>query len=44
MNFIDEFCANYDRDGGSCRKIGRPLETYSDHELAVRLMTADDRK
>ncbi|MCK5190391.1 MAG: SulP family inorganic anion transporter, partial [Methylococcales bacterium] len=45
MVFIDEFSAHYARNGcGSCRKVGHALETYSDHDLAVRLMTADDRK
>ncbi len=42
--FIDEFSAHYQRNGGHCRKVGHALETYSDHDLAVRLMTADDRK
>jgi len=42
--YIDEFSAHYVRNGGSCRKVGHALETYSDHNLAVRLMTADDRK
>ena len=43
--YIDEFSAHYARNGcGSCRKIGHALETYSDHDLAVRLMTEDDRK
>jgi len=42
--FIDEFSAHYARNGGSCRIVGHALETYSDHDLAVRLMTADDRK
>lgn len=42
--YIDEFSANYARHGGYCQKKGHALETYSDHDLAVRLMTADDRK
>jgi MFS superfamily sulfate permease-like transporter len=42
--YIDEFSRHYTRHGGSCRKVGHALETYSDHDLAVRLMTADDRK
>jgi MFS superfamily sulfate permease-like transporter len=42
--FIDEFSAHYTRKGGTCRKVGAALETSSDHDLAVRLMTADDRK
>jgi len=42
--YINEFSANYQRHGGSCQKVGHALETYSDHDLAVRLMTEDDRK
>ncbi len=43
--FIDEFSGHYARNGcGTCRKVGHALETYSDHNLAVRLMTEDDRK
>ena len=42
--YIDEFSAHYARHGGSCQTVGHPLETYSNHDLAVRLMTVDDRK
>ena len=42
--YIDEFSTHYARSGGSCQKVGHALETYSDHDLAARLMTADDRK
>jgi len=42
--YIDEFSANYKRHGGYCGKVGHALEKYSDHDLAVRLMTEDDRK
>ena len=42
--YIDEFSTNYVRNGGSCQKVGHALETYSDHDLAVRLMSVDDRK
>ena len=42
--YINEFSAHYARNGGSCHKVGHALETYSDHDLAARLMTADDRK
>jgi len=42
--YIDEFSAHYERNGGSCQKVGHALETYSDHDLAARLMTEDDRK
>ncbi len=43
--FIDEFIARYIRNGGgSCQRVGHALETFSDHDLAVRIMTKDDRK
>lgn len=42
--YLNEFSERYERNGGSCKNIGHALETYSDHDLAVRLMTADDRK
>ncbi|NOQ64585.1 MAG: SulP family inorganic anion transporter [Methyloprofundus sp.] len=42
--YIEEFSENYAANCGTCRKVGHALETYSDHDLAVRLMTADDRK
>jgi MFS superfamily sulfate permease-like transporter len=43
--FIDEFIARYSRNGdGSCQRIGHALESFSNHDLAVRLMTEDDRK
>jgi hypothetical protein len=35
---------NYEAQGGRCQKIGTALETFSDHVLAARLMTVDDRK
>ncbi|MCK9396139.1 MAG: SulP family inorganic anion transporter [Methylobacter sp.] len=44
MEFIHDFKQNYEAQGGQCRKIGKALETFSDHALAARLMTADDRK
>ncbi|MCK5830611.1 MAG: SulP family inorganic anion transporter [Methylococcales bacterium] len=43
--YIEEFSSHYARNGcGTCRKVGHALEKYSDHDLAVRLMTEDDRK
>ena len=42
--YIDEFSARYANSGGYCKKVGHALETYSDHNLAARLMTLDDRK
>lgn len=44
MEFIHDFKRNYEAQGGQCRKVGKALETFSDHALAARLMTADDRK
>lgn len=44
MDFIHDFRLNYEAQGGHCQKIGKALETFSDHALAARLMTADDRE
>lgn len=44
MEFIHDYQHNYEAQGGQCRKIGKAFETFSDHALAARLMTADDRK
>ncbi len=43
MEFIHDFIHDYEAKGGRCQKMGQPLETFSDHALAARLMTADDR-
>ncbi|MDO9105988.1 MAG: SulP family inorganic anion transporter [Methylovulum sp.] len=44
MEFIHDFSLNYEAQGGLCRQTGLALQTFSDHALAARLMTADDRK
>lgn len=44
MEFIHDFSLNYQTQGGQCRTIGQALQTFSEHALAARLMTADDRK
>jgi len=44
MEFIDDYRRNYQAAGGHCRITGKALEIFSDHALAARLMTADDRK
>lgn len=44
MEFIHDYQQNYEAQGGYCQKVGKALETFSDHALAARLMTADDRK
>lgn len=44
MGFIDDFQQSYKAQGGYCKQIGNALETFSNHALAARIMTADDRK
>ena len=44
MEFIDEYQQNHVAQGGQFQQVGHALETFSDHALAARLMTADDRK
>ncbi|MGZ8152065.1 MAG: SulP family inorganic anion transporter [Methylovulum sp.] len=44
MEFIHDFSNNYTAQGGRCHQTGHALEKFSDHALAARLMTADDRK
>jgi MFS superfamily sulfate permease-like transporter len=44
MEFLHDFRQRYEARGGRCEKKGKALETFSDHALAARLMTADDRK
>ena len=44
MEFIHDYQRNYEAQGGHCQKLGHALATFSDHALAARLMTADDRK
>lgn len=44
MDFIHEYQQNYEAQGGKFQQVGKALEVFSDHALAARLMTADDRK
>lgn len=44
MDFIHDFSEQYAAQGGHCLQIGHALEKFSDHKLAARLMTEDDRK
>lgn len=44
MDFIHDFSNDYAAQGGVCRQVGHALERFSDHALAARLMTEDDRK
>jgi len=44
MDYIHNYQQKYEDQGGHCQIVGKALETFSDHALAARLMTADDRK
>ncbi|MEC4748657.1 SulP family inorganic anion transporter [Methylomicrobium sp. Wu6] len=44
MDFIHDFSNDYAAQGGICHQVGHALEKFSDHALAARLMTEDDRK
>ncbi len=44
MEFIQDFSNGYTAKGGCCHQVGQALKTFSDHQLAARLMTLDDRK
>ncbi|NOT11724.1 MAG: SulP family inorganic anion transporter [Methylococcaceae bacterium] len=44
MEFINDFSHRYAAQSGVCRQVGHALERFSDHALAARLMTKDDRK
>lgn len=41
---MHDFIHDYEAHGGHCQQIGDAIHTFSDHDLAARLMTADDRK
>lgn len=44
MDYINSYMQKHESMGGQCQIVGKALETFSDHALAARLMTADDRK
>ncbi len=44
LSFFEEFSLHYQRQGGKCSQVGHALEKFSDHDLAARIMTLDDRK
>lgn len=43
MEYLHDFMHDYEGQGGHCRQIGEPIHTFSNHELAARLMTEDER-
>jgi len=44
MEYIQDFSHSYIAQGGQYHQVGTPLKVFSDHQLAARLMTKDDRK
>jgi MFS superfamily sulfate permease-like transporter len=44
MKYIDDFSRDYTANGGKCLKVGQAIKKFSDHQLAARLMTHDDRE
>ena len=44
MTFLQQFQHHYESKGGNCQLLGVALTTFSDHALAGRLMTADNRQ
>jgi MFS superfamily sulfate permease-like transporter len=44
MVFLQQFQHHYESNGGHCQMRGVALTTFSDHALASRLMTIDDRQ
>lgn len=44
MEFLQQFTGNYEAQGGHCEFIGEAWQKFSPHQLAARLMTADERK
>lgn len=43
MEYLHDFMHDYVSRGGHCKQTGDAIHTFSDHDLAARLMTADDR-
>ncbi len=44
MVFLQQFQHHYESNGGHCQMQGVAITTFSDHALASRLMTIDDRQ
>jgi len=43
MEFIHDFIHDYEAHSGHCQQIGDAIHSFSDHHLAARIMTADER-
>jgi len=44
MEYMHDFMNDYNAHGGQAKQVGDAIHTFSNHDLAARLMTADDRK
>lgn len=44
LEFMHDFMHDYEINGGKCKQIGDAIHTFSDHHLAARIMSHDDRK
>jgi MFS superfamily sulfate permease-like transporter len=44
MEYMHDFAYDYEAQGGQCQQVGNAIRTFSDHELAARIMTDDERK
>jgi hypothetical protein len=44
MAFIKDFKQHHQAKGGHYQELGSSLHTFSDHQLAARLMALDNRK
>lgn len=44
MECMHDFIHDYESHDGYAQQVGDAIQTFSDHELAARLMTTDDRK
>ncbi|SMG65984.1 sulfate transporter family protein [methanotrophic bacterial endosymbiont of Bathymodiolus sp.] len=43
LEFMHDFMHDYANDGGQCQQRGDAIIKFSDHDLAARIMTADER-
>jgi len=44
MEYMHDFMLDYEARGGQTEQVGDAIHTFSNHDLAARLMTVDDRK
>jgi len=44
MEYMHDFMHDYANDGGHSQQVGDVIHSFSDHDLAARLMTANERK